>query len=140
MYHPTDRIAHTTAFVTPVVEYCLEREIAQWIHPMKDRSDDPSHHERTLLPRSYISLLLPYCWFFSICGVLVRTYDGDSRLCILNVSVCFVYIFILFLIYPQFSRSHSVLSSNNVRLQNQQLSFEDHIITTQQFQNMHIHL
>ena len=24
--------------------------------PMKDRSDDPSHHERTLLPRSYISL------------------------------------------------------------------------------------
>ena len=34
---------------------CLEREIAQWVHPMKDRSDDPSHHERTLLPRSYIS-------------------------------------------------------------------------------------
>ena len=25
---------------------------------MKDRSDDPSHHERTLLPRSYISLLI----------------------------------------------------------------------------------
>ena len=35
----------------------LPREIAQWVHPMKDRSDDPSHHERTLLPRSYISLL-----------------------------------------------------------------------------------
>ena len=34
----------------------LEREIAQWVHPMKDRSDDPSHHEQTLLPRSYISL------------------------------------------------------------------------------------
>ena len=45
MHHPTDRIAHW-----------LEREIAQWVHPMKDRSDDPSHHERTLLPRSYISL------------------------------------------------------------------------------------
>ena len=42
--------------VTPVVEDWLEREIAQWVHPMKDRSDDPSHHERTLLPRSYISL------------------------------------------------------------------------------------
>ena len=42
------------AFVTPVVEHWLEREIAQWVHPMKDRSDDPSHHERTLLPRSYI--------------------------------------------------------------------------------------
>ena len=52
------RIAHTTAFVTPVVDPCLEREIAQWVHPVKDRSDDPSHKERTLLPRSYTSL--PY--------------------------------------------------------------------------------
>ena len=51
----TDRIAHTTAFVKPVVERWLEREIAQWVHPMKDRSNDQSHHERTLLPRSYIS-------------------------------------------------------------------------------------
>ena len=47
------RIAHTTAFVTPVVEHWPEREIAQWVHPMKDRSDDPSHHERTLFPRSW---------------------------------------------------------------------------------------
>ena len=23
----------------------LERETAKWVHPMKDRSDDPSHHE-----------------------------------------------------------------------------------------------
>ena len=30
--HPTDRIAHTTAFVTPVVEHWLEREIAHWVH------------------------------------------------------------------------------------------------------------
>ena len=44
------------AFVIPVVEHWLEREIAQWVLPMKDRPDDPSHHERTLLPRSYISL------------------------------------------------------------------------------------
>ena len=44
MHHPIDRIAHTTAFVTPMVEHWLEREIAQWVHPMKDRSDDPSHH------------------------------------------------------------------------------------------------
>ena len=29
MHHPTDRIIHTTAFVTPVVEHWLEREIAQ---------------------------------------------------------------------------------------------------------------
>ena len=26
MHHPTDRIAHTTAFVLPVVEHWLERE------------------------------------------------------------------------------------------------------------------
>ena len=29
MHYPTDRIAHTTVFVTPVVEHWLEREIAQ---------------------------------------------------------------------------------------------------------------
>ena len=52
MHHPTDRIVHTTAFITPVVEHWLEREIAQWVRPMKNRSDDPMHHERTLLPRS----------------------------------------------------------------------------------------
>ena len=50
-----DRITHTTPFVTPVVEHWPERQIAQWVQPMKDRSDDPSHHELTLLPRSYIS-------------------------------------------------------------------------------------
>ena len=27
-----DRITHTMAFVTPVVEHKLEREIAQWFH------------------------------------------------------------------------------------------------------------
>ena len=59
MDHPTDRIAHTTAFVTPVVEHWLEREIAHWVYSMKDRSDDQSHNERTLLPRSYISLPIP---------------------------------------------------------------------------------
>ena len=32
MHHLTDRITHTTAFVTPVVENWLEREIAQWVH------------------------------------------------------------------------------------------------------------
>ena len=32
MRHPTDRIIHTMAFVTPVVENWLEREIAQWVH------------------------------------------------------------------------------------------------------------
>ena len=49
MHHPTDRITHTTSFVTPVLEHWLEQEIAQWVHPMKDRSDDPSHNERHVI-------------------------------------------------------------------------------------------
>ena len=48
MHHPTDRIAHTMVFVTPVVEHWLEQEIAQWVHPIKDRSDYLSNHEQTL--------------------------------------------------------------------------------------------
>ena len=32
MHHPTYMITHTTAFVTPVVEHWLERELAQWVH------------------------------------------------------------------------------------------------------------
>ena len=32
MHHPTDRVIHTTAFVTPVVRDWLKREIAQWVH------------------------------------------------------------------------------------------------------------
>ena len=39
MHHPR----HTTTFVTPVVEHWLEQEIGQWVRPMKDRSDNPSH-------------------------------------------------------------------------------------------------
>ena len=38
MHHPTDRITHTTAFVTPVVEHWLERdffvfvnEVLEWL-------------------------------------------------------------------------------------------------------------
>ena len=32
MHHPTDRIVHITAFVTPVVDHWLGQEIAQWVH------------------------------------------------------------------------------------------------------------
>ena len=30
MHHPTDRIAHTTAFVTPVVVHWLERRLMRY--------------------------------------------------------------------------------------------------------------
>ena len=36
MHHPTDRIAHNTAFVTPVVGHWLEGEIAQWVGKNED--------------------------------------------------------------------------------------------------------
>ena len=46
LYAPSLRQdTHTTAFVTPVMEHWLEREIAQWVRPMKDRSEDPTHNE-----------------------------------------------------------------------------------------------
>ena len=32
MHHPIDRITHNTAFVTPVVEQWLEREVVEWVH------------------------------------------------------------------------------------------------------------
>ena len=41
MHHPTDRIAHIMAFVTPVVENWQEQEIAQWVH------HEPRSHELT---------------------------------------------------------------------------------------------
>ena len=31
MHHPTHRITHTTAFITPVMDHWLEGEIAQWV-------------------------------------------------------------------------------------------------------------
>ena len=88
MHHPTDRITQTMAFVTPVVEHWLEREIAHWVHSMKDRSDDPSQHERTLLPRSYISLQLDlesyHLYYVSILHIYYYFYlysKSDTYLC-----------------------------------------------------------
>ena len=60
MHHPTDRITRTRAFVTPVVEHWLEREIAQWVHPMKDQSDNPLHHEQHLAPKDLRMLFWVY--------------------------------------------------------------------------------
>ena len=49
IHHSTDMIAHTTAFGTPVLEHWLEREIDQWVYPVKDRSYyEPSHDKRIL--------------------------------------------------------------------------------------------
>ena len=91
MHHPTDRITHTTAFATPVMEHWLEQEIAQWVHPMKDRSDDPSHHERTLYLRATSCSLFyltthstVYLWLFCI-RHMVRDHS-DRQETILSIS------------------------------------------------------
>ena len=47
MHHPTDRIAHTTAFVTPVMDHWLEREIAQWVHGIKPAKPRTMHGRST---------------------------------------------------------------------------------------------
>ena len=91
MHHPRDRITHITAFVTPVVGHWLEREIAQWVHSMKVRSDDPSHYEQTFLPRSYFSLPVPQGFNIIYCSVLTNSY-----LILHPPKTCFVFIFILF--------------------------------------------
>ena len=52
MYRPTYRIAHNTAFVTPVVEHWLEREPARRVHQvgLTPRPTAPRAHD---LPPSY---------------------------------------------------------------------------------------
>ena len=71
LYAPSHRLASTYHGLcyTSLGSLAWNEKIAPWVHPMKDRSDDPTHHERTLLPRttntpcpetlpqSYISLL-----------------------------------------------------------------------------------
>ena len=39
MHHPTDRITHTPAFVTPVVEHWVERQLYGVRHTVKDHTD-----------------------------------------------------------------------------------------------------
>ena len=58
--NPLCHMGYSFRLTARVLLYALfhRRERAQWVHPMKDRSNDPSHHERTLLPGSYISLPL----------------------------------------------------------------------------------
>ena len=61
MHHPTDRIAHTTVFGTPVVEHWLGREKAQWVY-----------HEGSI----WWGVIFVGCWFgcvwffVCVCGFL----------------------------------------------------------------------
>ena len=57
--HRQDSTYHGLSYTSRGALAETEQEITQWVQNMKDRSDDPSHNERTLLPRSYISLINP---------------------------------------------------------------------------------
>ena len=69
LYAPSHRQdnTHHGLFVTPVGEHWLEREIAQWVHPMKDRSDDPSHHELRPAPVILIQFSIIACCCITNC-------------------------------------------------------------------------
>ena len=60
------RIAYTTAFFTPVVEHWLEWEITQWVHPTKDRSDNPSHHPLNMSLSSYVISIIVSSWRYGL--------------------------------------------------------------------------
>ena len=56
--------------------------------PHEDRSDDPSHHERTPLPRSYISLQVRLeTKFKKYCNQCVEGYDTASNNVTFNVFI-----------------------------------------------------
>ena len=80
LYAPSHK-RDNTAFVTLVEEHCLEREIAQCIYSMKDRSDDPSHNEQTLLPRMYVCMYVCVYVYMYACVYLGIFY----KLCFENV-------------------------------------------------------
>ena len=96
MHHPTGRIAHTTAFGTPVIEHWLEREIAQWVHhggsirrpiapwanaltteiylaPLKKRKREKNKEEKFLpVPYSESLFLTRVYWIISQANCLVH--------------------------------------------------------------------
>ena len=71
MHHPIDRIAHTIAFVTPIVDNCLKREIAQWVHH-EGSILDLSHHEQTFYngTTSHSVVSNKDCDMHFICGMM----------------------------------------------------------------------
>ena len=85
LYAPSHRIAHTMAFVIPVVEHWLEREIAQWVHCMNDCSlcgKNISSWCDGLSDQSFIVNPLSYFWFLPVlhnwctnsCGICYPVY------------------------------------------------------------------
>ena len=69
MHHPTDRIAHITTFVTPVLEHWLEQEIANWVQ-----------YERSILQpmASSVNALPRICIYMCVCVYTCLTPNSRS--------------------------------------------------------------
>ena len=83
-------IAHTTAFVTSVVEHWLEREIAQWVHHEGSIRQSIAPWAM-LLPRSYISLLASRSTLYQNCyksnfiGLVIKTHSTKRLMSLLYI-------------------------------------------------------
>ena len=100
MHHPRDRIAHTTAFATPVVEHWLEREMAQCVdltthHTMSVRY----YHRATSRSFKQTGILEYYIWFYIFTEISEVGKDEKSyfryamdawKLTGMKVYLCFV--------------------------------------------------
>ena len=62
MHHPTDRITHTIAFVTPIVEHWLGRETAQWVHHEESIPRATASSADALPPELHISAIIQQCF------------------------------------------------------------------------------
>ena len=80
MYHPRDRIEHTTAFVTPVVEHWLKREIAQWVLVNQVKSG---------LKCTFRASCYSTCLSWSHTSVINSWCDGSSDLSFMVDPLCY---------------------------------------------------
>ena len=85
LYAPSHRQDSTYQSVTPGMEHWLEREIAQWVHPMEDLSDDQSHHAWTLYLWATSRCSLQWVRVRACCGV-VPTHLGPGHVVVPTVE------------------------------------------------------
>ena len=72
MHHPTDRITHTTAFVTPVVEHWLERD--QLLNACVTLHSDLVYTVLDLIVHDTLVALCVYYWCFDFFKIIVYYY------------------------------------------------------------------
>ena len=89
MHHPTDRITHTTAFVTPVVEHWLEREAC---------GPSPDYHDNPTRDKDMAKALQPWAKF-KPCSSSYLLLIPSSQWCILCSAIFNIIISCIFSVY-----------------------------------------